>query len=292
MLRHIQARAVDAGLSRALVQEVPKAANLEHANLLESPGSKLLGKLLVGGLALDTVEIDLGVKPLILKHLSRAEDRHTSGVAALEGSDERQLLTDGERILDGFSLILRVVDISGARGAQDGGQERAVVAQDVADGAGHGQNALSTEEVLDADLLPLATLNNENIMLLGGRGLVVVEVVDGQSVAVLGQVDVELEEHAGDLARDGRLAGQSQQDVSILVDEVDEQLGGEVGAEALGLGGEEHDMVVRAFTELEEGQRVVLGRLEGEGKSASCRSGRSAELGPRDCMMGVGGLYQ
>lgn len=148
----------------------------------------------------------------------------------------------------------------------------AVVAQDVANGAGHGHDAISSEEVLDASLLLLGALDDEHIVLLSGRGGIVVEVVDGQRVAVGGKVDVELEQHAGNLARDGRFAGQSQQDVSVLVDKVDKQLGGELRAETLGLGGEKHDMVVGALAELEQGQRLVLGRLEVQGETAGCWS--------------------
>lgn len=69
VLRHVEVGSVDAGRSSALVQEVLQAADLEHANLLEGPGSELLGEVLVGRLHVLAVAADLGVKPGVLQHL-------------------------------------------------------------------------------------------------------------------------------------------------------------------------------------------------------------------------------
>lgn len=68
-------------------------------------------------------------------------------------------------------------------------------------------------------------------MLLGGRDSIVVEVVNNDSRAITGEVDIDLEEEGADGAGGGGLAGEGEEDVAVLVQEFQDALGGQVGAE-------------------------------------------------------------
>lgn len=61
-------------------------------------------------------------------------------------------------------------------------------------------------------------------MLLSGREGIVVEVVDDDSGAVIGEVNVELEEKGADGTGGGRFSGEGEKNVAILVHEIDDVL--------------------------------------------------------------------
>lgn len=86
-----------------------------------------------------------------------------------------------------------------------------------------------------------------------------------------GDADVELEEERLDGGRGGLLAGEGDEDVSILLDELEEVVGGQGWAEALGLCGEQEDVIVGALIMLKESDLVSLGRIDGGVEAASCR---------------------
>ena len=68
-------------------------------------------------------------------------------------------------------------------------------------------------------------------MLLGGRDGVVVEMVNDDSRAVVRKVDINLEEEGADGARGRGLAREGEEDVAVLVQEFEDVLWGQVGAE-------------------------------------------------------------
>lgn len=84
-------------------------------------------------------------------------------------------------------------------------------------------------------------------MLLGGAGDVVVEVINDEAVPVGGQGDVEFGEEGDERGGRGRVGTESQQNVALGVDEVEEGLGRQVGAETLGVDGQEKDVIVGAL---------------------------------------------
>jgi hypothetical protein len=88
-------------------------------------------------------------------------------------------------------------------------------------------------------------------MLLGRRLGIVVEVVDNESVAVGREGDVKLEEEGSNGSRNGLISGEGEQYISILVDIVDQDVGSELGTEALGLWRQEDEVVVCEIAVLE-----------------------------------------
>lgn len=160
----------------------------------------------------------------------------------------------------------------------------------MADAVGEGNNlAVLVEEVLDAGAGGLGGGDGEDVVLLGGADGVVIEVVDDKAGAVGGEGDVKLGQEAHDGGRDGRFGGEGQKDVALGVDELEENVGGQVGTETwrchckyrfdrsgiaveshtLALRGEEQNVVVDTLAELEQLQRLALGRLVRDAESAA-----------------------
>lgn len=69
-------------------------------------------------------------------------------------------------------------------------------------------------------------------MLLRSGVDIVVEVVDHETSAVGRQVDIQLEEQGDERGRYGSLGGQGDKDVSLGVDEVEEDLRGQIGTKS------------------------------------------------------------
>ena len=227
-------------------QAVLDIVDAEDANLLESPAREAARKLLVLRLGLWAVHLgDLCVEPLVLEH-GGSDDGHAGRVACLEGRDEGELPAGGEELirLDGGGLLLGVVAVGGVGGAEDGRDEVAV-AEDVASGVRDGDGAAGERKVgLDARAgVGRRRVEDEHVVRLGGRDGVVVEVVDDGAGALGGQGNVELREQRHDGARRRRRRGQADHDVALGVDEVNEQVRGQIGAEsclnelAIGKGG-------------------------------------------------------
>jgi hypothetical protein len=90
--------------------------------------------------------------------------------------------------------------------------------------AGNRQNAFAAKKVLGIGSKLPGALKDENIVLLGGRKCIVVEMVDGDGGTVRGKVEVEFEEKRADGAGGGGLSGESEEDVAVAVDEIDKVL--------------------------------------------------------------------
>ena len=87
------------------------------------------------------------------------------------------------------------------------------------------QDALTIEVGLGVGSQLAGALQKQNVVLLGGGEGIIVEVVDDNRGAVRRQVEIELQKKRTDGARSGGLAGESEEDVSVLVQEVDNVLG-------------------------------------------------------------------
>lgn len=117
-------------------------------------------------------------------------------------------------------------------------------------------------------------------MRFGGRNSVVVEVVDDSACSLGGKRDVELGEESNEGAGHSEGRGRGEEDVALGVDEVEKDLGGQVGAETcafivstgeaskgsrssrtLDLGGQEEDMIIVPLAKGEQRQLIALGRL-------------------------------
>jgi hypothetical protein len=66
-------------------------------------------------------------------------------------------------------------------------------------------------------------------VLLGGRDGVVIKMVNDDGGTVVREVNIEFEEEGADSARSGGLARESEEDVAVLVHEVQNVLGCQVG---------------------------------------------------------------
>jgi hypothetical protein len=130
-----------------------------------------------------------------------------------------QLGTSRLDILGRGHLLLRVVRVGSGRGSQDRYNEGTVTAEGLGGDTGQGKDALAVEEGLDVGAQRSRALEEEDIMLLGGRDSVVVEVVNNNSRAVVGEVDINLEEEGADGAGCGGLAREGEEDVAVLVQE-------------------------------------------------------------------------
>jgi hypothetical protein len=217
------------------VQAVLNLVHTQHTNLLEGPSRQAAGKLpVVWADLLGANLLDLGVEPLVLQHLGRAHDGHTRRVARLEHRDQGQLLTNGKQVLrvDSVGLLLGVVAVGGAGGAQDGGQELAL-AEHVAHGVRDGQVGAGHLKVLLAAVADVDRgVEHEDIVLLGGGHGVIVEVVHDGAGALGGQGDFELGQERDERAGDGCRRGLGQEDVALGVNEVDQDVRGQVGTKA------------------------------------------------------------
>lgn len=233
---HVVLNTVDARveLLRAL-QVVLNAVHAQDTNLLECPAGNPSGKLLVLRLgALSTQLGHLGIQPLVLQHLSRAEHSHARRIARLHHRHQRQLLTRSEQLIsvEDLGLLLGVIAVRSSRSANDGGQQRART-KDVSHGVREGQDATRKFKVgLEAGANVGRRIKDEDVVGLGGGDGVVVEVVDDGAGALDGQGDVELGEEGDERSGRGNLGGQRNEDVSIGVDEVDEAVWGQVGSKS------------------------------------------------------------
>lgn len=107
---------------------------------------------------------------------------------------------------------------------------------------------------------------------------VIVEVIDNNGGAIARELNVNLKEKRADGAGRGRLAGECEEDVAIFVQEFQDILWGQIGAETcdnqsidtrkspeshldptFGLGRKDKKVVVSSCAMLEEGQLVALG---------------------------------
>jgi hypothetical protein len=127
-------------------------------------------------------------------------------------------------VLDRARIFLGVVAVGSCGSTQDRRKERGV-AESVRVSAGNRQNALAAEEVLGVGSKPAGALEDENIVPLGSRNGIVVEMVDRDGGTVGGKVEVEFEEKRADSAGGCGLSGESEEDVAVAVDEVDKVLG-------------------------------------------------------------------
>lgn len=184
--------------------------NRVHAqvpNFVERPAANSLGELFVPGLdsVLVARTLDLGVRPLILEHLGRANNSEASRVATLESGHQVQLLARGEHLVDHLGLLLLVVDVCGAGSLQDGCQLRAV-AERKAQAVRERKQVLlaaAAEVVLGARLVLARSWQKENIVLVGGGRGIVVEMVDNETCSLGREVDIELQEDSVEGGRHG-----------------------------------------------------------------------------------------
>jgi hypothetical protein len=126
-------------------------------------------------------------------------------------------------------------------------------------------------------------------------------VVDHQAGALGRQLDVELGEERDERVGGGDAGAEGYEEVALGIEEVDQEVGRQLGAEAwyglvvsgvswvvllqhlwggpgrggdtLGLSRKEDDVVVGALAEVEQGQRLALGGLERELEAPACELG-------------------
>lgn len=101
--------------------------NSQNTKLLESPTSQVGDELLVGREdSLSTLSSNLGVKGLVLQHLSSTNDSDARRVASLEDRDKRKLLSSRKQLirLNCIALLLGVVAISGRGRPKNGCKKR------------------------------------------------------------------------------------------------------------------------------------------------------------------------
>lgn len=166
-------------------QVVLNLLNLEDTSLLERPSSQLLGELAVdGGVLLAAGGLDRSREPFVLQSLNGAEDSEAGRVSSLHSRNNVQLGTSRLDILGRGHLLLRVVRVGSGWGTQDGRNESASTAQSLGSHTREGKYSLAIEEGLDIGTERSRSLEEEDVVLLGGRDGVVVEVVNDNSRAV------------------------------------------------------------------------------------------------------------
>lgn len=298
---HVVLDAVDLGVglvgAARLVEVVLDPVDAHDANLLERPAGHALGELAVerpdglGGTGL----LYLGVEPLVGEELGRADQREARRGARLECRDERQLLAGRERVVDRLGLRAGVVAIGGRGGAEERRQELAG-AEGGAHAVGEGDDLVrggaGAEDVLDAGTVAAGGREEEHVVLVGGAGRVVVEVVDDEAGALSGELDIELGEEGDEGGRGRGVGAQGDEDIAVGVEELEEELAGQLGAQAcdgwvstalgvfwdlevlltLQLGREEDDMVVCSLAEVEQRQRLALWCLERQLEPSACNA--------------------
>lgn len=214
-------------------QVVLNLANLQNTGLLESPRSQLLGEVTVhGGGLLATRCLDGGREPLVLESLNRAKNGEACRVAGLHGRDQVDLRASGLDILSCRHLLLGVVRIGGRGGLQNRREEGAVTTQDLGSRTGHGKNTLAIEECLQIGTQGTGALEKEDVVLLGGRDSVVVEVVGDNGGTVVREMNIDFKEEGADSAGGRGFAGQGEDNVTVLVQEVEDVLRSQGGAES------------------------------------------------------------
>lgn len=175
----------------------------QDTELLEGPSTEELGELSVGrGDLLAATTGDLGVEPAVLEQLGRSEDGHARRVAGLEDGDETELLAGGKQIVgvDAIKLLLGVVAVGCDGGADEGGKELAST-EGVSDSVGKGDDGVVAgegEEGLQSSADRLGSLEDKDIVLLGGGNGIVVEVVDDKAGSLRGEKDVKLRQEGSD----------------------------------------------------------------------------------------------
>lgn len=80
-----------------------------------------------------------------------------------------------------------------------------------------------------------------------------VEVINNKRVAIRRDLDVEFHEEGLQGSRRGRVGGECEEDVSVVLEEVEEFWAGQRGAEGFEFGGEEEEVVVGESAVGEEG---------------------------------------
>lgn len=210
----------------------------QNTRLLERPGGDTLGELAVEGLdGFTTWGGDLGDEPLVLEHFGRTKKDKTGRVDRLESGDEGELLAGGKEVgdIEDVGLLLGVVGVGGLGGAEDGGQMLAG-AEDSANAVGEGEEGVfggaGGEEWGDITAHWDGWGEGENIVGFGGGEGIVGEVVDHEAGAFGGEGDVELGEEGDEGVGGCSLGGEGVEDVALGVEEVDENLGRQVGAES------------------------------------------------------------
>lgn len=195
---HIVLDAVDAGVDLFIaVEMVFNAVDSQDTQLLEGPSRQGGHELPVASvLRLLLRSSNLGLEPLVLEHLGRAQDGEARRVESLHDGDEGQLLSGSKEVLgvNDLGLLLGVVAVGRGGGSQDRSQERSG-AEAVANGVGEGESSAGDLEVLlEAGSDVRGGVEDENIVGLGGGDGVVVEVVDDGASSLRGERDVELSE--------------------------------------------------------------------------------------------------
>lgn len=317
---HVVLDAIDLGVSLIgaadLVEVVLNPVDAQHANLLERPAGHALGELAVerldglGGAGL----LHLGVEPLVGEDLGRSDQCEARRRARLERRDERELLAGRERVVDRLGLGAGVVAVGGRGGAEQRRQELAG-AEGGAYAVGEGNDLVSggagAEDVLDARAVAAGGREEEHVVLVGGAGRVVVEVVDDEAGALSGELDVELGEEGDEGGRGRGVGAQGDEDVAVGVEELEEQLAGQLGAQAcdgrlawrrgiwglevlltLQLGREEDDMVVCSLAEVEQRQRLALWCLERQLEPSACSAPLVSETLAMDPKEGENALFR
>lgn len=185
------------------------------------------------------------IEPLVAQHIGRSHNGESRRVARLEGAHKGELGPAGEEVVEGFGFIFGAVTVRCGGSAQDRGKE-GTVAKGMADAVGECEgpcsSCLSTscssiwcirrrkaKKILVIRPEGSGRRQQQHIMFLGGRNGIVVEVVDDETVAIGGQVDIELQKERDEAGGDGRRAGEGQEYVALGVDKLEEDVGCQVG---------------------------------------------------------------
>lgn len=263
---HIILDTVDARVQLIRVlQLVLNAVHAQHTNLLERPARYSFSKLLViGPEAISTGLANHGLKPLVLQHLGRSQNRHASRVARLKDRQKRQLLAGSEQVIGikNLGLLLGVVAVRSGRGANDGRKQRSR-AKDMANSVGERHNAAFNLKIrLQAGANVDGPFDDEDVVGFGSGTNVVVEVVDDGAGALNREGNVELGEKADDGGGRGHSGRLRNEDVSVGVDKVDEMAGRQVWPQACVNESASHwDMCVEALDAvLQVNARLILNK--------------------------------
>ena len=210
--------------------------DLQVSDLVESPCADASGKLQVPSrdCLAAAGELDLGVEPLILEHLGGAHNGEAGRVAGLEGRDKGELLTSSKHLVDSLGLLLLVVDVGCPGRPQDRCQQR-TIAQSVAETARKCEQvflATTAKVVLGVISVVTGSGHEDNIVEIGGGLGIIVEVVNNKAGSLGGDVDIQLEKESVQGGGDGLGGAQGKQDVSAGVEEIEDLLRSQVGAES------------------------------------------------------------
>lgn len=215
---------------------VLNVVDAQVSDLVERPGADASSELQVPSLDCLAVAwaLDLGVEPLVLEHLGRADNGEAGRVAGLERGDEGKLLAGSKDLVNNLGLLLLVVDIRCPGCPQDGGQ-KGTVAECVAETARESKQVFlaTAAKVILGVVSVVARSGHEDDIVEIGSGLgIVVEVINDQTGSLGGDMDVQLEEKSIQGGGDGLRGAQGKQDVAAGVDEVEDLLRSQVGAKS------------------------------------------------------------